>query len=55
MRNIPLSISMFFQRYGADWNLMAATSIIGIAPILVMFLFFQKFFIEGISVGSIKG
>jgi len=54
-RTIPLSISMFFQRYGADWNLMAATSIIGIAPILVMFLFFQKYFIEGLSMGSIKG
>ena len=54
-RTIPLSISMFFQRYGADWNLMAASSIIGIAPIIIVFFIFQKYFIKGISAGSIKG
>lgn len=54
-RTIPLAISMFFQRYGADWNLMAAASVIGIAPIIAVFLFLQKYFIKGISTGAIKG
>lgn len=54
-RTIPLSISMFFQQYGAKWNLMAASAVIGVAPALVTFLVFQKYFIKGITAGSVKG
>lgn len=54
-RTIPLAISMFFQQYGAKWNLMAASAVIGVAPALVTFLIFQKYFIKGITAGSVKG
>ncbi len=55
MRTIPLSISMFFQQYGAKWNLMAAAAIIGLAPAVLTFLVFQKYFIKGITAGAVKG
>lgn len=55
MRTIPLAISMFFQQYGAKWNLMAAASVMGILPVIVIFLVFQKFFIKGIAAGAVKG
>lgn len=54
-RNIPLAISLFFQQYGANWPLMAAAATLGLLPAALMFLFFQKFFISGITTGSIKG
>lgn len=54
-RNIPLAISLFFQQYGADWPLMAAAATLGLLPAVLMFLFFQRFFISGITTGSIKG
>lgn len=54
-RNIPLSISLFFQQYGANWPLMAAAATLGLLPAVLMFIFFQKFFISGITTGSIKG
>lgn len=54
-RTIPLAISMFFQQYGAKWNLMAAASIMGLAPAVLTFLVFQKYFIKGITAGSVKG
>lgn len=54
-RTIPLAISMFFQQYGAKWNLMAAASIMGLAPAVLTFLIFQKYFIKGITAGSVKG
>lgn len=54
-RNIPLAISLFFQQYGANWPLMAAAATLGLLPAVLMFLFFQKFFISGITTGSIKG
>lgn len=54
-RTIPLAISMFFQQYGAKWNLMAASAIIGASPAIIVFLVFQKYFIKGITAGSVKG
>ncbi|MCT4562753.1 MAG: carbohydrate ABC transporter permease [Maledivibacter sp.] len=54
-RTIPLAISMFFQQYGAKWNLMAASAVIGVAPAVIAFLIFQKYFIKGITAGSVKG
>ncbi|MNO71256.1 L-arabinose transport system permease protein AraQ [compost metagenome] len=55
VRTIPLAISMFFQKYGADWNLMAAAAMIGLAPAVIAFLVFQKYFIKGITAGAVKG
>lgn len=54
-RTIPIAISMFFQQYGARWHLMAAASMIGVAPAVLTFLIFQKYFIKGITAGSVKG
>jgi len=54
-RTIPLAISMFFQQYGAKWNIMAAASLMGLMPAVITFLVFQKYFIKGITAGSVKG
>ena len=55
MQTVPLAISSFVQTYGANWNLMAAAAFIGLLPAVVIFLFFQKYFIKGIAAGSVKG
>jgi raffinose/stachyose/melibiose transport system permease protein len=55
MRTIPLAVSMFFQEYGAQWNLMAAAAVIGLLPAVAAFLMFQKYFIKGITAGAVKG
>lgn len=54
-RTIPLAVAMFFQQYGARWNLMAAAAAIGMAPAVVMFLIFQRYFIKGLAAGAVKG
>lgn len=55
VRTIPLAVSMFFQQYGAKWNLMAAAAAIGMAPAVVIFLAFQSYFIKGLTAGAVKG
>lgn len=55
MRTIPLAISMFYQQYGAKWHLMAAAAMIGLTPAVIIFIIFQKYFIKGITAGSLKG
>ena len=55
-QNIPQALSVFFQQFGgADWNLMAATAAIAIVPVVVIFLVFQKQFINGLASGAVKG
>ena len=53
-----LSIGLtFFQQqdsYDVQYNLLMCASALIVLPVIVMFLLFQKSFIEGISVGSIK-
>jgi raffinose/stachyose/melibiose transport system permease protein len=55
MRTVPLAVSLFFQRFGADWNLMGAAAAIGVAPAVLMFIVFQRYFIKGITTGALKG
>lgn len=55
-QNIPQALSVFFQQFaGAKWHLMAATAVIAIIPVVVIFLIFQKQFIKGLSDGALKG
>ena len=38
-----------------SWNLMLAGSVISLIPILILFLFMNRYFINGITSGSVKG
>jgi len=41
--------------YGVQWSLMMAGSVIMIIPMLIVFIFGQRFFVEGIQLGALKG
>jgi len=54
--NVPQALSVYFQQFaGAKWNLMAATAVIAIIPVITAFLFFQKNLINGLTDGALKG
>jgi raffinose/stachyose/melibiose transport system permease protein len=54
--NVPQALSVYFQQFvGAHWNLMAATAVIAIIPVIVAFLLFQKNLMSGLTDGAIKG
>lgn len=55
-QNIPQALSVFFQQFGGSkWHLVAATAAIAIVPVVVIFLVFQKQFIQGLTDGAVKG
>ena len=55
-QNIPQALSVFFQQFGgAKWHLMAATAVIAMIPVVMIFLVFQRQFIEGLTEGAVKG
>ncbi|MCX7788178.1 MAG: carbohydrate ABC transporter permease [Spirochaetes bacterium] len=55
MRTVQLALALFRDEHEIQWNyLMSATTIITI-PLVVLFLFAQRFFVEGIVTTGIKG
>lgn len=54
--NVPQALSVYFQQFaGAKWNLMAATAVIAIVPVVAAFLLFQKNLMKGLTDGALKG
>ena len=52
---LPVGLAYFQGVHGTDWTLLMAASMMMIFPILVVFLFNQRFFVEGIKLTGIKG
>jgi multiple sugar transport system permease protein len=55
LKTIQLGLRMFIQQYSADYSLIMAAALVSLIPIIVLFLAFQRFFIEGIASTGIKG
>ncbi len=55
MRTLEVGLSIYKNSYGANnWPLQMAAALIVMAPLLIVFLFVQRFFVKGIMLGSIK-
>lgn len=54
MRTVPIGISLLMGQHAYEWNQMMAMSVLGSVPVLVLFLFFQRYFIAGMTAGSVK-
>ncbi len=52
---LQLAISQFAGEYTIDWSNLLAMSVISIVPIIIVFFFFQRYFVKGIMAGSVKG
>ncbi|WP_314002009.1 carbohydrate ABC transporter permease [uncultured Paenibacillus sp.] len=53
-RTLPLSTFYFFGTYAVDYGPLMASLILAVLPILVVYLFAQKYIIQGVMQGSIK-
>lgn len=54
MRTVPIGIQMMMGQHAYAWNEIMAMSVLGSLPVLLLFLFFQKYFISGMAAGSVK-
>jgi multiple sugar transport system permease protein len=55
MRTVPIGIQLLMGQHSYNWNEMMSMSILGCLPVLILFLFFQRYFIAGMTAGSVKG
>jgi raffinose/stachyose/melibiose transport system permease protein len=54
---MPLTTSFFnfTERFSRDWTLTSAGAILMIVPVIIIFLIFQRPFVEGLTQGGLKG
>ena len=54
MRTVPIGIQLLMGQPSYEWNEMMAMSILGSFPILIMYMVAQRYFLEGLTAGSVK-
>lgn len=54
-QTLPMTIYQFNSMYGTQWELLFADLIVCAMPVLLFYLFAQKYLIEGMTAGAVKG
>ncbi|MFV0556279.1 MAG: carbohydrate ABC transporter permease [Lactovum sp.] len=54
MYTIPLKVFYFFGQFNKQWNLALAALVIVILPLVILFIFLQKYVVKGIADGAVK-
>jgi ABC-type glycerol-3-phosphate transport system permease component len=54
-RTLPIAIANFRGVHTSDWGLVFAASLIAVIPTVLIFIAFQRFFVQGLTAGAIRG
>jgi multiple sugar transport system permease protein len=54
-QTLPIAIALMQGQRGTQWGLVFAASIIAIIPVIAVFLIFQRYFVQGLTAGAVKG
>lgn len=56
LRTLPIAIAGFFgQHQFTQWGYVFAMSVVSLIPVIIVFITCQKYFVTGLTSGSIKG
>src|SRR3989338_2494638 len=55
MRALPIGLESFKTQYSTDWHLLMAGSVMVMLPIVIIFIFTQRYFVESIKLTGVKG
>ena len=55
LRTLPIAIRLFQGMHATNYSLVFAASIIAMLPPVLFFVFGQKYFVQGLTSGSVKG
>jgi len=54
-RTLPIAIALFQSQHLTEWGQVFAASIVSMTPIVIVFVVFQRYFIQGVSMTGLKG
>ena len=52
---VSLGLQQFIGQYTTEWHLMMAAATVAVVPMIIVFFFAQRYFIEGMTFAGIKG
>jgi len=52
---VPVALTTFVGSMGVKWGNMAAASIMGVLPVIILALLVQKYLVRGLTMGALKG
>ncbi len=55
MRTIPVGLNSFQGQFGVKWELLMAAAVVAMLPVLIVYMFAQKWFIKGITITGMGG
>jgi multiple sugar transport system permease protein len=55
MRTIQLGLTLFQSQHNVEWGILMAGTTLATAPTVALFLFAQRYFVQGIALTGIKG
>lgn len=56
LRTLPIAIAGFFgQHQFTQWGYVFAMSVLTLIPVVIVFIAFQRYFVTGLTSGSVKG
>jgi multiple sugar transport system permease protein len=55
LQTLPVALASLSREHVMDYELMMAGSVVTILPVLLLFLVLQRYYIQGLLLGSVKG
>ncbi|WP_054860740.1 ABC transporter permease subunit [Gracilibacillus sp. JCM 18860] len=55
MFTLPIGLATLLTPYGNNYDVLIAGSVMTVIPIIILFIFFQRYFVAGLTVGGVKG
>ncbi len=55
LRTLPIGMLYFDTIYGRQTNLIMAASVMNIVPLIILFVLLQRYLVQGIQLGAVKG
>ncbi|WP_411503839.1 carbohydrate ABC transporter permease [Brevibacillus centrosporus] len=55
VKTIPVAMNAFIKKYDIEWGAMSAATVLSVIPTMLLFAFCEKYLVEGLTQGAVKG
>ena len=54
MFTLPIGLAGLLTPYGNNYDVLISGAVLTVIPIIILFFFFQRYFISGLTIGAVK-
>ncbi|MFC5448959.1 carbohydrate ABC transporter permease [Paenibacillus aestuarii] len=55
LKTLPVAMNSFVLKFNVDWGSMSAGTVLSVLPTIILFALAQRFIVEGLTQGAVKG